>query len=231
METNNQTTPPAPIPEKKNYWPIAIIVTFILAIFGVSFAFSGPELSLEEQKKLNFIEGKIIDHKTEKQKQETAIDEWEQKKIDLLGGKDVSLTENSKPQVAEKQPVDHKKVMERYESGDYYGECGTFVNDYLAHLEIDRLVKSPYEDKKALVNYTIDEWDKHWVDGAVAIYDLKNGIGHVSIVKVINGELWVIDANRQGKGLIEKRKYEEYEYKRVVGFFNPYKYLEDEKKK
>jgi hypothetical protein len=200
----------------KSYFKIGIAAIVGVLFIGTVYAYSTPSLTLEEQQKVTLIEQKIKGHEAEKLEQEIKIEKLKNEKKNIQAG--------IKPEVkAPPKKVDYKNIMSRYATGDYYGQCGTFINDYLSHLDILRIFKSSFEDKKTQINYSIEEFNAKWVDGIVAIYDLKNEIGHVSIIKIIDNELWVIDANKRGKNLISKRKYGVYEYKRVIGFFNPYK--------
>lgn len=133
------------------------------------------------------------------------------------------------PEVA---PVDTNKVdsalsqIEAKPDGSIWGQCGSFVNDYLQDMGLGRLFIDPIDAKKTVKNSEIP------TVGSVAIFDWSNNpnatlaqqkYGHVGIVTAVNwGKITVKQSNNKGN---EQVFTSTYNAKDAYGFFDPSKGL------
>jgi len=101
-------------------------------------------------------------------------------------------------------------------------QCGSFVNDYLQSLWIDRLYKDPIDSKLAVTNSTTPT---RW---SIAVIDWRNNpnasdaqkqYGHVAIVTWVNwNKVQVLESNWNWDKTIHKN---EYDISQIAWFFDP----------
>lgn len=102
--------------------------------------------------------------------------------------------------------------------GETWGQCWSFVNDYLQSLWLDRLFVDPIDKKKAVKN---SDTPTVW---SVAIMDSKTSpqYWHVAIVKSVNSD-WtvsVIESNWWGDQLVHERNIKTSD---IYWYFDPSK--------
>lgn len=105
----------------------------------------------------------------------------------------------------------------------YGWQCGSFVNDYLQRMWLDRLFMDPIDAKKAVKNSDIPTvW---WI----AIIDWSNNPNatqaqqkywHVAIIKSINND-WTLTLKDSNHGWDEKVHERNIDQRKVSGYFDP----------
>lgn len=103
-----------------------------------------------------------------------------------------------------------------------WGQCWSFVNDYLNTLWIDRLYKDPIDSKLAVTNSTTPtRWSIaviDWRDNPNAS-DVQKQYGHVAIVTEVNwNKVKVLESNRKWDKTIHENTYD---ISKIAWFFDP----------
>ena len=104
----------------------------------------------------------------------------------------------------------------QYEIWSKWGQCGSFVNDYLESMWLGRLFGNEIEQKKAQINSQIP------TVGSIAVFEGWNQpqYGHVAIVTGYDPETWMIttlESNKAGEGQVFSRTLPASS---AVGYFN-----------
>lgn len=121
------------------------------------------------------------------------------------------------PPVAQQVVENNIQQVQSIADGTQWGQCGSFVNDYLGTLWLGRLFSDPI-DKKAVVSNS--QTPTVW---SVAIMDSPTSpeYGHVAIVTKVNSD-WsyeVKESNRAGKEIVGTRTMQPWQA--TYGFFDP----------
>lgn len=124
-------------------------------------------------------------------------------------------TANYTPVSQDKLSSALNQVMYQWD-GSTWGQCGSFVNDYLQDMWLWRLFTDPIDRKKAVANTsTPTVWSVAIMDSNVA-----PEYGHVGIVTAVNGD-WTVtikNSNRNGDGKVTTNKVKQSS---IYGYFDP----------
>jgi len=136
------------------------------------------------------------------------------------------------------EPVDKKSMDQSLmnveatkKEWSVWGQCGTFVNDYLVDMGLWRLFIDPIDIRKTQTN------SQSASVGSIAVFeyapdanvsDLAKQFGHVAIVTSVNAD-WsfnTIESNKNNDKKVFKRS--NLQASETVGFFDPTKWLEQQ---
>lgn len=101
------------------------------------------------------------------------------------------------------------------------GQCGHFVNNILQAMGVPRLFADSAQSKAKHINLSVEDFSKQPRE-SVAIY--KGGqYGHVAAVRLDqNGQPYIVDSNRHLDEKIDVRPFTDWDYKNIIGFYNPF---------